>query len=72
MVASSDQPDDHPSFDVMRTVRDLQRGYKDITPVTVAILAVYFLQGVLGLSRLAVSFYFKDELHLSPADAGVL
>jgi Na+/melibiose symporter-like transporter len=73
MVASSDQPDDdHPSFDMMRTVRDLQRGYNDITPVTVAILAVYFVQGVLGLSRLAVSFYFKDELHLSPADAGAL
>ena len=71
-MASSDQPDDHPSFDMMRNFRDLQRGYNDITPVTVAILAVYFVQGVLGLSRLAVSFYFKDELHLSPADAGVL
>ena len=33
---------------------------------------MYFVQGVLGLSRLAVSFYFKDELHLSPADAGAL
>jgi hypothetical protein len=72
MVVSSDQPDDHHSFDMMRTLRDLQRGYNDITPVMVAILAVYFVQGVLGLSRFAVSFYFKDELHLSPADAGAL
>ena len=72
MVVSSDQPDDHHSFDMMRTLRDLQRGYNDITPVMVTILAVYFVQGVLGLSRLAVSFYFKDELHLSPADAGAL
>jgi len=71
-VVSSDQPDDHHSFDMMRTLRDLQRGYNDITPVMMAILAVYFVQGVLGLSRLAVSFYFKDELHLSPADAGAL
>lgn len=29
--------------------------------------AVYFVQGILGLSRLAVSFYFKDELHIDPA-----
>lgn len=29
---------------------------------------VYFVQGVLGISRLAVSFYFKDELHLDPAE----
>ena len=32
-----------------------------------AILMVYFVQGVLGLSRLAVSFFLKDELALSPA-----
>lgn len=32
-----------------------------------AILMVYFVQGVLGLSRLAVSFFLKDDLALSPA-----
>ena len=32
-----------------------------------AILLVYFVQGVLGLSRLAVSFFLKDDLALSPA-----
>lgn len=29
---------------------------------------VYFVQGVLGLARLAVSFYLKDDLHLDPAE----
>jgi folate/biopterin transporter len=37
-----------------------------------AILLVYFVQGVLGLSRLAVSFFFKDELGLSPAQVAAL
>ena len=32
-----------------------------------AITLVYFVQGVLGLSELATSFYLKDELHLDPA-----
>lgn len=32
-----------------------------------AILLVYFVQGILGLARLAVSFFLKDELALSPA-----
>jgi folate/biopterin transporter len=37
-----------------------------------AILLVYFVQGVLGLSRLAVSFFFKDELGLGPAQVAAL
>ena len=32
-----------------------------------AMLAVYFVQGILGLSRLGVSFMYKDEFHLEPA-----
>jgi folate/biopterin transporter len=32
-----------------------------------AILLVYFVQGILGLARLAISFFLKDELALSPA-----
>ena len=36
---------------------------------TVPVLhAVYFVQGILGLSRLAVSFFYKDELHIDPAE----
>jgi len=37
-----------------------------------AILSIYFVQGVLGLSRLAISFFLKDELGLSPAAMGAL
>jgi len=36
-----------------------------------AILGVYFVQGVVGLARLATSFFLKDELHLSPADMSI-
>ncbi len=37
-----------------------------------AILTVYLVQGILGLARLAVSFFLKDELLLSPAQVSVL
>ena len=36
------------------------------------ILCVYFIQGILGLVRLAVSFFLKDELGLSPAQMAAL
>jgi len=42
------------------------------TPELIAILTVYFVQGILGLSRLAVSFFLKDELGLSPAQVSAL
>jgi folate/biopterin transporter len=38
----------------------------------IAILTVYFVQGILGLSYLAVSFFLKDELLLSPVQMSVL
>jgi len=38
----------------------------------VAILMVYFVQGILGLARLAVSFFLKDDLGLSPAEVAAL
>ena len=38
----------------------------------VAILTVYFVQGILGLARLAVSFFLKDELLLSPAQVSAM
>jgi folate/biopterin transporter len=37
-----------------------------------AILIVYGVQGILGLAKLAVSFFLKDELHLSPAKVAAL
>ncbi|MGF1478804.1 MAG: folate/biopterin family MFS transporter [Cyanophyceae cyanobacterium] len=42
------------------------------TPELLAILCIYFVQGVLGLARLAVSFFLKDDLGLSPAEVGAL
>ena len=42
------------------------------SPDTIAILAIYFVQGALGLSRLALTYFLKDNLHLSPADAAAL
>ncbi|MFS7967402.1 putative MFS transporter superfamily, biopterin transporter family [Helianthus anomalus] len=44
----------------------------ELTPDNIAISMVYFVQGVLGLARLAVSFYFKDDLHLDPAETAVI
>ncbi|MEH2203788.1 MAG: folate/biopterin family MFS transporter [Nostoc sp.] len=38
----------------------------------IAILTVYFVQGILGLSRLAISFFLKDELLLSPVQVSAL
>jgi len=42
------------------------------TTELLAILSVYFVQGVLGLARLAVSFFLKDELGFTPAQMGAL
>jgi folate/biopterin transporter len=42
------------------------------SPELTAILLVYFVQGILGLARLAVSFFLKDDLGLSPAQVSAL
>ncbi|MEN9219439.1 MAG: folate/biopterin family MFS transporter [Thermostichales cyanobacterium BF4_bins_65] len=42
------------------------------TPELAAILLVYFVQGALGIARLAVSFFLKDDLGLDPAQVAVL
>jgi len=42
------------------------------TPELLAILSVYMVQGILGLARLAISFFLKDELALSPAQVSAL
>jgi folate/biopterin transporter len=42
------------------------------SPELVAILTVYFVQGILGLARLAVSFFLKDDLGLTPAEVAAL
>lgn len=43
-----------------------------LTSELVAILVVYFVQGILGLARLAVSFFLKDDLGLTPAEVAAL
>ena len=40
-----------------------------VTPEIAAIVLVYFVQGILGLSRLAKDYFVKDELGLDPAQA---
>lgn len=42
------------------------------TPEVMAIVLVYFVQGILGLANLAVSFFLKDELGIGPAEVSVL
>ncbi|KAJ6719158.1 FOLATE-BIOPTERIN TRANSPORTER 1 CHLOROPLASTIC [Salix purpurea] len=44
----------------------------ELSPDNIAVAMVYFVQGVLGLARLAVSFYLKDDLHLEPAETAVI
>lgn len=45
---------------------------RPLTTELTAILLVYFVQGILGLARLAVSFFLKDDLALSPATVAAL
>eukprot|EP00977_Amphora_coffeiformis_P011580 scaffold2782_cov182-Amphora_coffeaeformis.AAC.10 len=42
------------------------------TPEVAAIVTVYFVQGALGLARLAKTYLLKDELSLGPAELGAL
>jgi folate/biopterin transporter len=42
------------------------------TPELIGILSVYIVQGILGLARLAISFFLKDDLALSPAQVAAL
>lgn len=43
-----------------------------LSPELIAILTIYFVQGILMLSRLAVSFFLKDELLLSPVQMSAI
>jgi folate/biopterin transporter len=42
------------------------------TPEIIAIMTIYFVEGALGLARLAQTFLLKDELHLGPAELSAL
>ncbi|CAA7394810.1 unnamed protein product [Spirodela intermedia] len=54
------------------SMRSLKIFGVELSPDNIAVAIVYFVQGVLGLSRLAVSFYLKDDLHLDPAETAVV
>ena len=43
-----------------------------LTPELVAIATIYFVEGALGLARLAQTYLLKDELHLGPAALSAL
>lgn len=38
----------------------------------IAIITIYFVEGALGIARLAQSYLFKDTLHLGPAELSAL
>lgn len=42
------------------------------TPDILAIMAIYFVEGALGLARLAQTFLLKDELQLGPAELSAI
>ena len=42
------------------------------TPDILAIATIYFVEGALGLARLAQTYLLKDELHLGPAELSAL
>ena len=42
------------------------------TPDIVAVVTIYFVEGALGLARLAQTYLLKDELHLGPAEMSAL
>ena len=44
----------------------------DPTPEMIAIVSVYVVRGIINLARLAISFFLKDDLGLSPAEVSVL
>jgi MFS family permease len=52
----------------MHKTKKVDADVEAFNPEVLAILTVYFVQGSLGLARLATSYYMKDTLHLSPAD----
>ncbi|MEL6930288.1 MAG: folate/biopterin family MFS transporter [Cyanobacteria bacterium J06600_6] len=63
------------SFDVKgikKLIQDKILFGNEPTTELLGILTVYFVQGILGLSRLAVSFFLKDDLGLTPAEVAAL
>ena len=55
-----------------KTVKEKILFDNEPTPELFAILTVYFVQGILGLARLAITFFFKDSLGLNPAEVATI
>ncbi|OWM69820.1 hypothetical protein CDL15_Pgr025669 [Punica granatum] len=76
LTTANDQDTTYSNRNAVRKKKHLMSSIKffgvDLSPDNVAVAMVYFVQGVLGLSRLAVSFYLKDDLHLDPAETAVV
>ena len=65
--------------DETKEIKSLQTWLKDTlflgidpTPDVIAIATIYFVEGALGLARLAQTYLLKDELHLGPAELSAL
>jgi folate/biopterin transporter len=76
---SLDSTGDSPFVDQETSSSSLQTFVKnnlflgiDPSPDVVAIASIYFVEGALGLARLAQTFLLKDELHLGPAELSAL
>jgi folate/biopterin transporter len=71
---SSDQEQEEESSNkAIRTfVKDTLFMGIDPSPDVIAIASIYFVEGALGLARLAQTFLLKDELHLGPAELSAL
>ncbi|MEL6441952.1 MAG: folate/biopterin family MFS transporter [Cyanobacteria bacterium J06621_8] len=58
--------------DIKRQLKEKVFFGNEPTRELIAILTIYFVQGILGLAQLAVSFFLKDDLGLSPAEVAAL
>ena len=63
---------DSESKGIRETLKDTVFLGIDPTPDVIAIATIYFVEGALGLARLAQTFLLKDELHLGPAELSAL
>lgn len=71
-VVQTDDDDDDDGRSIRSWVRENIFLGIDPTPDVVAIATIYFVEGALGLARLAQTFLLKDELHLGPAELSAL
>jgi folate/biopterin transporter len=67
LTESSESPQTNPNSLISKILFG-----QEPSPELLGILVVYAVQGILGISRLAVSFFLKDDLGLSPAEVAAL